>query len=247
MSLKALSWAFDIEAIPSSNKLVLLALANYASETGKSYPSVETVCRITCQQDATVRRALENLTALNIISDTGSRVGSTQQVKVYQLPEHCCERPPKTQVFKKAKTIQRPPKDPLKTPERPPKTGGITGNGNQELEKDSLFQEPEKPSCPTRKFSDGWCAAFFKKCGAKYNFTSRDGKATSELVKLDNPEALLEIVEKAWQQNDERKFWSCVNKSATVWDFLSSLAKIRMELARAKAFQNTTHDRNKNY
>lgn len=127
MSIHALSWAFKIEAMPSSKKFVLVALANFASETGMAYPSVETICRLTCQQDATVRRALDSLVDEKVITDTGKRVGRTQQVKVYRLPEAACESPTNSG------GLERPTKDPSKTPARPTKTGGnpVPGTRNQ--------------------------------------------------------------------------------------------------------------------
>jgi Helix-turn-helix domain len=231
MSLKALSWAFDIEAIPSSNKLVLLALANFSGETGQAYPSVETVGRITCQQDPTVRRALANLVELGIIKDTGKRVGATHQVKVYQLPEPCCERPIKTGVLKRAKTPARPPQDPRKTPEN---EGHNQEPGNlvtKEKADAVLFQEPDMVG-PHRRFSDGWCSAYLKRFGAKYPYNGRDAKAAAELMKVSSPEELLGLLSSAWRQTDDKKFWACFHQTSTVSKFLNYLPTIRVELSR---------------
>lgn len=91
MSIKALAWAYDQEVFPSSHRFVLITLSNFASEGGKTYPSLETICRKTALQEKTARAALDNLVQLGYIKDTGQKVGITQRVKVFQLPDEACE------------------------------------------------------------------------------------------------------------------------------------------------------------
>lgn len=85
MSLKALTWALEQDIFSCQRKFVLVALANFANENHLAYPSVQTVCSITSQNDKTVRKALKDLISENYIEDTGDRAGSRQQVKVYKL------------------------------------------------------------------------------------------------------------------------------------------------------------------
>ena len=115
MSISALDWAFRKEVFQPSQKLVLLALSNFCSHTGKSYPSVWTICQITSQKDETVRKALAALVEQGVIFDTGKKAGDTQQVKVYQFPKEAWElkTPQKG-------SLKDPPEDP---PEDPPKGG----------------------------------------------------------------------------------------------------------------------------
>jgi len=94
MSLRALLWAFDQPVYSASKKLVLLALSNFSSDKGLSFPGVETIVQITGQNDKTVRKALSGLVDDAIIVDTGQRTGPNGMVKVYQLP--VSERYPKT-------------------------------------------------------------------------------------------------------------------------------------------------------
>jgi hypothetical protein len=115
MALKSIVWAFEQEMFSSSQKFVLITLANFASETGKCYPSVETLARLTSLNIKTVRRSLQGLEEAGIVHDTGKRAGPTQQVKVYQLPEGACDlKPPKIGSLK-------PGEASLKTPKRLPK------------------------------------------------------------------------------------------------------------------------------
>ena len=112
MSIQALSWSFKQEALTSSQKFVLVALANFASETLLAYPSVETICKITRQKDETVRNALKDLLADGLIVDTGKRVGDTQRIRVFRLviPEL------NTPVLGGVKEGNTPPNTPPNTP-----------------------------------------------------------------------------------------------------------------------------------
>lgn len=97
MSLRALTWAVENRDCPSPQaKLVLIVFANYANDRGWSYPSSETLQRVSGLNIKTVRAAVDALEEAGLIADTGKRAGKTQQVKVYQLrPESL----PKTGAF----------------------------------------------------------------------------------------------------------------------------------------------------
>jgi len=77
--------AFDAQISKSSTKFVLVALADYANESGEAYPSVETICRKTSLNRKTVLAAFKDLQTIKYISDSGERKGKTQQIKVWQL------------------------------------------------------------------------------------------------------------------------------------------------------------------
>lgn len=238
MSIHALSWAFDQEVYSSPQKFVLIALANFASETGKSYPSVGTVAKMTGQMDGTVRKAFKALTEQGLITDTGKRAGATQQVKVFQFPAGAYQRLAETGGFESndktsAKTPSKtPPKTTTKVCAKTPK------NGEQPLEPGTvtLNQEPktsgdEKEPSPYKAFSDGWCDAFKERFGAMYPYGGRDAKAVAELLKAgENPDGLVALAEQAWSKMDRTKYWKCVNMTAHVWDFARELPAIRKEL-----------------
>jgi len=64
MSVKAMSAIFEAEGLTSTEKLILLALADHASEDGLNiYPSVGTVCRKTALSERVVRKIISNLRA----------------------------------------------------------------------------------------------------------------------------------------------------------------------------------------
>ena len=67
MSHEATNWAFEIK-LPPAQKMVLLALANCHNPNHGCFPSQEYICEITCMSDKTVRRHLNVLEGMGLIS-----------------------------------------------------------------------------------------------------------------------------------------------------------------------------------
>lgn len=82
MSIDALRWSFDCKLDKSSEKLVLIALSNYASQDGNAWPSITTINRITGLNRKTIISALDSLEEKTFIKDVSTKTGL---VKVYQL------------------------------------------------------------------------------------------------------------------------------------------------------------------
>lgn len=62
MSVKVMSLVFEAGGITSTQKLVMLALADHAADDGTSvYPSVETIAKKTCLSETAVRKTLKEL------------------------------------------------------------------------------------------------------------------------------------------------------------------------------------------
>lgn len=87
MSVSAVRWAFSLPVKPASTKFVLVALANHVPKHGErlSYPSQPELCEMTGLNPKTVKKALDQLSGEEVISDTGQRKGRTGQVIVYRL------------------------------------------------------------------------------------------------------------------------------------------------------------------
>ena len=69
-----------------STRFVLVALSNYSTDTGKAYPSIDSICEITGGDRKTIISSIQTLIELGIITDTGKRTGNNSKIKVYQLP-----------------------------------------------------------------------------------------------------------------------------------------------------------------
>ncbi len=96
MSLDATIWAWKIRqkqkkggSIKPLKKLVLLSLADRASEDHCAYPSVARLVEDTEMDRKTVLKIIDELVEDGLIIDTGERKGRTKQVKVYQLMGVC--------------------------------------------------------------------------------------------------------------------------------------------------------------
>jgi hypothetical protein len=111
MSLKALTWAFDLTMPSSSMKFVLVALADNADACGLAWPCIKTICRKTQLNRKTVILALDNLERMGVIKDSGARRGRTMQIKVYQLGTYE-EGPNDSEIG----TVQTVPNLPSKSP-----------------------------------------------------------------------------------------------------------------------------------
>jgi len=72
MSLRALTWAFDldVEELTSTLTLVLITLANYANEEDETYPRQSTIAKKTKLSRQTVNTSLARLEELGLITCT---------------------------------------------------------------------------------------------------------------------------------------------------------------------------------
>ena len=68
MSVQAISWALGVSTGDPLAKSLLLALANYADEQGRCWPSQERLARDTEISDRTARTKLALLVELGLVS-----------------------------------------------------------------------------------------------------------------------------------------------------------------------------------
>lgn len=85
MAIRATSWAMKMPIKTPTAKLVLLVLADYSTDTGKSYPRIDTVKAATGLNEDQIENAYQALMDLGIIGDTGKRVGELKETRVFQL------------------------------------------------------------------------------------------------------------------------------------------------------------------
>jgi hypothetical protein len=85
MSIDATIWAWKAPVDSSTQRLVLLALADRAGEDHKAWPSAERLHQDICLNIKTVPKILQELVKLGLIEDTKERKGSSNRVPVYRL------------------------------------------------------------------------------------------------------------------------------------------------------------------
>lgn len=86
MSIRMLNWAFHhVTGLPSTQKFVLVSLADRADEDGIYFASVRYLVEKTGLNRKTILSALAALEEKGIVTDTGGRLGKTHSVKVLRL------------------------------------------------------------------------------------------------------------------------------------------------------------------
>lgn len=85
MSLEAMQWAFRQTVGRSSDKLILLSLADISGNEHLAWPSHQRLERDTELNRKTIKDSLKRLMESGFIRDTGERRGATRKVVVYQL------------------------------------------------------------------------------------------------------------------------------------------------------------------
>lgn len=87
MSVKALSWAFDMPLDDPLAKLVLLAIANNHNEAhGIAWPSVGHLCHVTGASERTIRNKLARLEEMGVIRRKYRTGRSTQYHLLFATP-----------------------------------------------------------------------------------------------------------------------------------------------------------------
>lgn len=86
MSIKHLSWAFDLEGLTSSEKLTLLALCDRADQNGKCWPAYTDILRRTGLNRKTLARTIQSLEAKGLI-EKGKRHGRSTVYSILSGPE----------------------------------------------------------------------------------------------------------------------------------------------------------------
>ncbi|MGL9721391.1 helix-turn-helix domain-containing protein [Symbiopectobacterium sp.] len=84
MSRIATDWAWSLN-LPSSQKLLLLSLADRADEQHCCYPSIQRLVSDTGLERKTIGKGINQMIDEGLISDTGERKGPTKRVRVLQL------------------------------------------------------------------------------------------------------------------------------------------------------------------
>lgn len=85
MSIDATRWAWTAPVNNSSQRLVLLSLADRAGEEHTAWPSMERLASDTVLNLKTVKKVVTELIELGLILDTGKRTGPTGRVRILEL------------------------------------------------------------------------------------------------------------------------------------------------------------------
>ena len=84
MSIKLMSLAWDLQGMNASNKLLLLAMCDWANDSGFCYPSMKSVAHRTCISKRQCQRIMSELIEGGLIAIVGNERGGIASRK-YQL------------------------------------------------------------------------------------------------------------------------------------------------------------------
>lgn len=85
MSIDATRWAWTAPVNNSSQRLILLSLADRAGEEHTAWPSIDRLAKDTVLDKKTVQKVILELINLGLVEDTGERTGPTKRVRVLKL------------------------------------------------------------------------------------------------------------------------------------------------------------------
>ena len=85
MSVDATRWAWLAPVKSSTQRLVLLSLADRAGEHHTCFPSVARITKDTKLNRKTIMKVIGELIELGLVEDTGHKKGATKQIIVYRL------------------------------------------------------------------------------------------------------------------------------------------------------------------
>ena len=85
MSIDATRWAWTAPVNNSSQRLVLLSLADRAGEDHTAWPSIDRLAKDTVLDKKTVQKVILDLIDIGLVKDTGERTGPTKRVRILKL------------------------------------------------------------------------------------------------------------------------------------------------------------------
>lgn len=85
MSVDATRWAWLAPVKSSTQRLVLLSLADRAGEFNTCFPSIARITKDTKLNRKTIMKVIGELIELGLVEDTGHKRGTTKQIIVYRL------------------------------------------------------------------------------------------------------------------------------------------------------------------
>jgi hypothetical protein len=141
-----MTWAFGLPLKPATAKFILVALADNADDSGRAFPSLGCLIEKTSLDRKTVISGLDQLEKLNLLIDTGARVGRTKQIKVYRLNGFKSPYATPDDNDSESGTVQTVPKFPANSTEIPSKETRFSQETVPKTEPGTLMESSSEPS-----------------------------------------------------------------------------------------------------
>lgn len=150
MSIDATRWAWTTPVKNSSQRLVLLSLADRAGEDHTAWPSIDRLAKDTVLDKKTVQKVILELINLGLVKDTGDRTGPTKRVRVLKLNgvkgrEECTQNRDNSSAKKAIKSnLNNPENGNIKQPQKrnDSKNGNDPENGALNDPENGILNDP---------------------------------------------------------------------------------------------------------
>ena len=151
MSIDATRWAWTAQVKNSSQRLVLLSLADRAGEHHTAWPSIDRLAKDTALNEKTVQKVILELINLGLIIDTLERTGPTKRVRVLKLNgvkgrEECTQNRDNSSAKKAIKSnLNNPENGNIKQPQKRNdcNNGNNPESGNLNDTKNGVLNDPK--------------------------------------------------------------------------------------------------------
>lgn len=151
MSIDATRWAWTAQVKNSSQRLVLLSLADRAGEEHTAWPSIDRLAADTVLDKKTVQKVILELIKLGLVKDTGDRTGPTKRVRVLKLNgvkgrEECTQNRDNSSAKKAIKSnLNNPENGNIKQPQKRNdcNNGNNPESGNLNDTKNGVLNDPK--------------------------------------------------------------------------------------------------------
>ena len=151
MSIDATRWAWTAPVKNSSQRLVLLSLADRAGEHHTAWPSIDRLAKDTALNEKTVQKVILELINLGLVIDTGERTGPTKRVRVLKLNgvkgrEECTQNRDNSSAKKAIKSnLNNPENGNIKQPQKrnDSNNGNNPESGNLNDTKNGVLNDPK--------------------------------------------------------------------------------------------------------
>jgi len=85
VSIRFISWAFEVDGLSSSEKFVLVKLADNANDEGECWPSLDYIARHTSLSRPTVVKVIKKLEEIGVLEVTREKLGKVNLPNRYRL------------------------------------------------------------------------------------------------------------------------------------------------------------------
>ena len=151
MSIDATRWAWTAPVNNSSQRLVLLSLADRAGEEHTAWPSIDRLAADTVLDKKTVQKVILELIKLGLVKDTGDRTGPTKRDRVLKLNgvkgrEECTQNRDNSSAKKAIKSnLNNPENGNIKQPQKRNdcNNGNNPESGNLNDTKNGVLNDPK--------------------------------------------------------------------------------------------------------